>query len=364
MTKINKSLNGFRGFAALGVVVFHLWSGAADGGFFPSALEGAVRDAGLSLIFGVELFFMISGYLITKSLLRHADVRSFLRDRLIRIYPAFLPLITLLFAAGPAIGYDYFDGVGPLEWTGLFIANVLFLPGLFPVPAALLVAWTLSFEAAFYLYCSAIYTLSRRVRRPALIVVLLLSTAFFIAVFPRTLFFAIGAVIFFYQEPLRRHAKWLGTLSPVFVVLFFALLLFFHGAAYFSVPSLGWAQIEPALRDQPAVYLLAALAGAITLLLVVDERGVFAALLRTGVMQWLGMVSYSLYLWHTPIMFVTKKVSTRVFAQAGDWPAFLFFCGSSLAIALPTAWLSYRLLERGVPTLLDRRARTPQAAMR
>src|SRR5690606_9931933 len=145
LMEYNKSINGLRGFAASAVVVFHIWTGAIDGGLRPSSVSEVINFALLTTQFGVDIFFMISGYLITQSLIRHDNVKSFLMDRVIRIYPAYLPILALLFILGPLVGLAYFHAVESVaDWASLLVANVLFLPGVFPIEPALLVAWTLS----------------------------------------------------------------------------------------------------------------------------------------------------------------------------------------------------------------------------
>lgn len=84
--KFNASVHGLRGLAALSVFVFHTIFQIQFTAPFPFALEATLG----SLRSGVQLFFMISGYLITGSIIRHANVRAFLLDRVARIYPVFL----------------------------------------------------------------------------------------------------------------------------------------------------------------------------------------------------------------------------------------------------------------------------------
>src|SRR5688500_8011543 len=159
----NNSVHGLRGFAAFSVVLFHIWAGAIDDNFLPSAVPDLLKISLTSLSFGVDLFFMISGYLITQSLISNKNVLLFLKNRCIRIYPAFLPVLLLIFIFGPFIGYDYFnDRHGFFEWLTAFAANLLFLPGVFPMEPALLVAWTLSYEAAFYIFSAIAFSLYMR----------------------------------------------------------------------------------------------------------------------------------------------------------------------------------------------------------
>lgn len=152
----NSSLHGARGVAALMVFMSHIGISGITDKFFTEIPKGLLilKYLLLSGQYGVEIFFMISGYLITNSIIKHQSVRSFLKDRCIRLYPAFLPVILLIFILGPMAGYAYFVNVSGWEWGLLLIANLLFIPGVYPIEAALVVAWSLSYEAVFYLSLS------------------------------------------------------------------------------------------------------------------------------------------------------------------------------------------------------------------
>src|SRR5579864_3242300 len=89
----NAALNGFRGFCALSVFLFHLGSAGVVSWPRGSAVKDAVAYLWVSLAYGVEMFFMISGFVILGSLLRHSTLRGFLQDRFIRIYSAWVPAL-------------------------------------------------------------------------------------------------------------------------------------------------------------------------------------------------------------------------------------------------------------------------------
>ena len=105
---------------------------------------------------GVELFFLLSGYLIYGTLVRRAPgFVPFMRRRAERLYPAFLavfiPVLALLLIAGPAGRLP--DGLAATLLA--ILANLLFLPGLLPIQPVIAVAWSLSYEVFFYLVTAA-----------------------------------------------------------------------------------------------------------------------------------------------------------------------------------------------------------------
>jgi peptidoglycan/LPS O-acetylase OafA/YrhL len=332
--QFNASIHGLRGFASIGVVFHHIWAGSVADHFSPFPAE--IQFSGLFLQYGVEIFFMISGFLITRSIIKHGSARAFWLDRVLRLYPAYIPILLLLFVVGPLVNYEYFRGITGSDWILLLISNALFLPGVVPVEAALAVAWTLSFEAVFYLFAGIVYVLYGRLpRRTATILVLTLTFALFF-LFPKIApFFAIGVVLYFGELRLRQCRKPLGAAAPLALTLFFASMLIYMGDPY--------GLLHLAGTGNPVIFLAALVCALIAFASVVAQSGALAWLMRTAAFQWLGTVSYSLYLWHTPIMFVTKRASISAFES--NWLALTAFALTSLLIAIPISWLSYVMFE-------------------
>ena len=101
---------------------------------------------------GVDLFFVLSGYLIYGALLRRQQpFLPYLGRRIRRLYPAFIAVfvlylvLTFLFPAESKVP----PGMGPA--AAWLLANFLLLPGLFPITPLITVAWSLSYEFFFYL---------------------------------------------------------------------------------------------------------------------------------------------------------------------------------------------------------------------
>jgi peptidoglycan/LPS O-acetylase OafA/YrhL len=163
-------IDGIRALAVLPVVLFHILAGLCPGGFA-----------------GVDVFFVISGYLITGGILRDLakdrfTIRNFYYRRIRRIMPAYFAMIIGVFAAGCALYY-----ATPLINLGetvtastLFMANVHFwnMTGDYFAPQlhsnALLHLWSLSVEEQFYLFipllCAFLWKVNRRLVAPVLAV--------------------------------------------------------------------------------------------------------------------------------------------------------------------------------------------------
>jgi len=181
-----RSMEGLRGFAVFLVFLVHyvtLVEPWLNPNTWTSNTAEVLRRLGNA---GVDLFFVLSGYLIYGTLIeKPRPFWQYFGRRIQRIYPTFLAVFAIylmLSWIAPA-----FSKI-PTERTEAIIyliQNVLLLPGLFPIPPLITVAWSLSYEMFYYLVI------------PLLIVVLGLRS------WPRLhrslLFAAIGALLFIYS---------------------------------------------------------------------------------------------------------------------------------------------------------------------
>jgi peptidoglycan/LPS O-acetylase OafA/YrhL len=107
---------------------------------------------------GVDLFFVLSGYLIYSGLVRHKVTFSrFLARRVARIYPTFLAIFVLYLALSVLFPQNSkLHGYRPAPLAVYLTQNLLLLPGVFPIIPIITVSWSLSYEAAFYVSAAAL----------------------------------------------------------------------------------------------------------------------------------------------------------------------------------------------------------------
>lgn len=143
-------LDSMRGFAALWVVIYHFNVKLP----FPS---NAYQSFVLAGNLGVSVFFVLSGYAVHSSLLRESRVGIFLWRRFFRIYPPYLASIAVVLVAIilRRLTYGANDLIqlphGPLDWLKTLTLATTPVTALPPINW---VYWTLSYEAAFYLWLS------------------------------------------------------------------------------------------------------------------------------------------------------------------------------------------------------------------
>jgi exopolysaccharide production protein ExoZ len=262
---------------------------------------------------GVELFFVLSGYLIYGIVLKKKpELLPFMARRAQRLYPAFLVALAI------GIALDLFRPVhkiphGFVDATTYILANIAFLPGLFPIEPLFAVNWSLSYEWWFYALIAGLFTLFhlgrlKQKNRVVLIVLLGLTlVALSIAHVPeipiRGLCFLAGMLLVEARvadvRPIRQLVA-VGGIAAISVVL-----------VIFSVPE--WA----------AATLLAA--GYFALCSAsIHSHNALSRMLSADWLRALGNISYSFYLIHG---FVTVA-AVRLLARASmslDRPNIVFW---------------------------------------
>lgn len=315
------SIQGLRGLSAICVLIVHVWLIAVHASMlpwtFPDWLDATLPTLGQ----GVALFFIISGYLISSSLARHGNVVQFLKDRTLRIMPLYVLLHLLVFSLGPMIGYKEFRGMPIGEYVSTFLVNLLFLA---PVTGHFLVqqnSWTLTYEWGFYLLSAlAFFGLTRR-RRVCWVLVSGAGALLAVFISPSVMFFVLGMMFAFVDFRLRLPvaAGWL--------IWSAALIAFFYASQYLGVA-------------------LSLPLGAIVYGILLDGRSGPARLLSTTVFQYLGRISYSLYLTHPFVLFPFAFLAPKVAVQGIGielWCLVYLLLGPIAVLVVSE--ISYRLVE-------------------
>ncbi|MTD91182.1 acyltransferase family protein [Corynebacterium aurimucosum] len=315
-------LDGLRGLAVLAVVIYHFFGDLLPGGYL-----------------GVDMFFVLSGFLITSLLVREFAVtgRISLTDfwirRFRRILPAALVVLCLCTALVAMIGGDLAVGIREQflgtfffvnNWTQIATSQTYFAPNEVQVFAHY---WSLAVEEQFYLLWPLLmfgaFALSRRQpkRLPiALSLVLAAASAAAMALLftpgedPTRVYYGtdthafgllIGALLSLLLTSTSKEAKadsWASTSTGVIAGTVGALAL----VGYLA--QLVWmgADLEFTYRGG---LVLTSLLGAAMIWGVVRETGPLTWLFRTRMMRWLGQRSFSLYLWHWPVVMILRELS-------------------------------------------------------
>lgn len=357
-------LDGIRGIAILMVL---LWHTASQLRFPPGAL-GPIRGlVGMGWA-GVDLFFALSGFLITSLLLREEQARGvfslrrFYLRRALRILPPFALTYVLCFLVFGQM--DVFRSVqfpralgAASPWTPLaiaaFLTNYAFIYWeKVPPGAAIAVFWSLCVEEHFYLVWPATLRLLRS-RRGRIAVALVLCLA------ALGLRFASRALQ--WESPTAVHMLSHYRIDSILWGAVAALLFDRAGgtrarrvalAAAWGATLLfigkGWLSPQPTVVGHSLGLTFLAMAAALTVVETVaaDTSRRWVRLLEWAPLRETGRISYEIYLLHLPAMDVGRALFLGERAIAPTLPAFLLAFAGSCALSFGFGWVAHRFVGR------------------
>lgn len=350
-------IDGLRGLAVISVVIYHLFGNVLPGGYL-----------------GVDVFFVLSGFLITSLLLREfvysrtISLKNFWIRRVRRIAPAAISTLVICAAVAGVIGGDVNVNLGRQFWSSaLFVNNWVqiahsqsyFAQSELPIFAHY---WSLSVEEQFYIIWPLIVSLLLVILRktPWLVGKLALAGAVLSA----------GAMAIIVNPGHDATRVYYGTDTHAFGLLIGAALASITISSSTEKRGDTWGYREGLLQHGRILSLLAipALAVqifyffwlgdqdtftyrgglisssvivAIIIASVVRNTGPVAAIFRNKVLRHLGFISFSLYLWHVPAnLFVVSLF------QDYEWGRKKWITGLiAVVISLVAAELSFRFIE-------------------
>jgi peptidoglycan/LPS O-acetylase OafA/YrhL len=305
----NLRLEGLRAIAILVVVIYHLDLPVLTGGFV-----------------GVDVFFVLSGYLITTLLVRERDrsgdidLTAFWIRRIRRLLPASVLVIGVTVLCGALLLSP--ERLHALLTTALaaltYTANLRFIAWSVDYYAAMAVLdpllhmWSLGVEAQFYLAWPLLLLVTpKRLRIPAMAVISGASLALSVALSP------VDQPLAFYGLPTRVWELGAGGLLAVAAV---------RGPAWLGYAGLAAIALASLAYDGTTLF-----PGIAALLPVAGSAAVIAAppgWLASGLLVWTGQRSYAWYLWHWPLILLSDSLApgplTRIAAAAlalvlADW---------------------------------------------
>jgi len=332
-------IDGLRAVAVLAVLGYHAFPGEVSGGYI-----------------GVDIFFVISGYLITGIIYRQMlekrfSITDFYARRIRRIFPALIVVVSVTFAIGwfilpprdmKSLGENIAGGA-------LFAQNFVLLGqvGYFDLIAhkkPLLHLWSLGIEEQYYIVWPITLLLLRRWRSSLLPLVSVLTVVSFVL----CVFLCRRSPELAFYLPFTRAwelfvgsalALWEGVNAPK-EPLSISRKLFFEIVTLGSVLAIGVAlwKFDPK-TPYPGYFTLIPVLAATSL---IGTRGtlVHRYVLSTRAPVFVGLISYPLYLWHFPLM-AYARIHYGDVVSPGLMSAILVSSGV-------LAWLTYCLVERPI----------------
>ena len=325
-------IDGIRALAVVPVVLFHAGIWPFSGGYI-----------------GVDVFFVISGYLITTILVN--DVRAekfsvvrFYDRRIRRIFPALFLMMGLCFIASWFILLpSHFEDFSESAFAAaIFLSNVQFWreAGYFGADAELaplLHTWSLAVEEQFYVVFPLLLALIHRRGLPLLKVIL--AGTFFVSFFLSVYFVKIAPEAAFYLTPMRAWELMAGSILAVGGVApitnrKLAEGVALGGAVLILVSVFSFSQETPF----PGLAALLPVVGTAALIHSgANSDTVIRRVLSIRPLVFIGLVSYSFYLFHWPIFVFYRHL------EGVDGPAYIRW--ALVFVSFFCAWLSWRFVE-------------------
>jgi peptidoglycan/LPS O-acetylase OafA/YrhL len=340
--KYRSEIDGLRALAVVPVILFHAGFELFKGGFV-----------------GVDVFFVISGYLITTIIIDDIEknrfsIVNFYERRARRILPAlfFVMLACIPFAWMWMLPTQMKDFSQSLVAVSTFLSNVLFWheSGYFDAITAekpLLHTWSLAVEEQYYVLFPIFLLLAWRLGKSKLFWMIVVFAALSLAL--SELAWRIDATANFYLAPTRAWELLAGSIAA-FIVKKHGVrannTLSFLGLGLIIFSIFAYDKTTPF----PSVYTLIPVAGVMLLIIFANKQTIAAKLLSMKAFVGIGLISYSAYLWHQPLFAFARL-------RFLDQPSIFFMSALSLA-TFALAICSWKFIEQPArnPRLFSRGA--------
>jgi peptidoglycan/LPS O-acetylase OafA/YrhL len=323
-------VDGLRAIAVMLVVNFHGFPDALPGGFI-----------------GVDIFFVISGFLITGIIARDLgenrfSLAGFYVRRIRRIFPALIVVLTAVLAMGWLwmLPHAYAELSSDVFASAAFAANVALMlqSGYFDIESAkkpLLHLWSLGIEEQFYLAWPLILMLAARWRIGLLAVAAAIALASFLV---NVALIGHDPVATFYLPFTRAWELLVGAVlaigwSKVDQSEVASNRRAMAGLALIAVA----ASLLNVHRAFPGWWALLPVAGS-ALLLSAPAAWINRRLLGWAPAVWIGLISYPVYLWHWPLLVLFATIKFR--------PLTPLESGLTIILSMLLAWATYRFIEK------------------
>ncbi len=339
-----REIDGLRAVAVVPVILFHAGLSVFPGGYA-----------------GVDVFFVISGYLITTLILNDVEggrfsIARFYERRARRILPALFVVVavTLPLAFLVMLPTQLRDLSESMAAVGLFLSNFYFLSQIsYFAPSAelqpLLHTWSLAVEEQFYLLFPLAFVMLWRRGRGWTVSVLAVAAVLSLILAqwaagenpPRNFYFTGSriwellagtlAAIWLRGRPVRGH----GTAAGIGLVMILASMMLYDDRTPF-----------------PSLWTLLPVAGTVIVIGFAGPGTAVARLLSLRGFVGIGLISYSAYLWHQPLFALARIYQV---AEPPPWVMVTLSLGSFMLAGLTWAWVEQPFRRHQAPVLPQRR---------
>ena len=360
------ALEGMRGVAALMVFFVHFYALLGLYSRPESWLHSATHFAGIVGNVGVDIFFVISGFLMYGIVMRKpTPFLKYFARRIRRLYPVFLFVFAVYVVLSYIAPVESRIPQSPRAALEYLAINLAMLPGMLPMVPLIRVAWSLSYEWFYYLILPlSIWGLSLRRWSSAWRIVLVLAACIaqyalctmHLSVHPRLVMFGAGAVLW-ELATYYGISRYLGPRGELFAIalVIFALGWMGFAAKYHLSLALNQAGI-PSVNTPLLFIAFFALA-----LYSLCYEGMLKRFFSIDWLRWMGNISYSYYLIHgLTLHFVAKLLRSLIGTPVLPAPVFLLLGVISILITIVVGAVLYLAVEKPLSLASPKQAATGQ----
>lgn len=312
-----EGLDGLRAFAVLSVLFYHFWPKALPGGFL-----------------GVDVFFVISGFLITTLLLResrkygHINLKAFWIRRARRLLPALFLVVISSVAVAWLVSEDLLVNIqrqviGAItfstNWIEIWAGSDYFADS---GHALFLTFWSLAVEEQFYIFWPLLFIAFLKVipsRAVRSVVAILLAAA------------SVGLMVWIYDPAGSPTRVYYGTDTHSFGLMIGVAMSFAFDGGPILTENRFWQALRPVIgfaafigltllvifidnakaSTYPGGLLAASLLSAAAVATLPGKDNIFIEVCRLRPLAWVGERSYGIYLWHWPVLLIIGAAVTK-----------------------------------------------------
>jgi peptidoglycan/LPS O-acetylase OafA/YrhL len=302
--KYHPHIDGLRAVAVLSVFIFHIENSLLPGGFI-----------------GVDIFFVISGYLITSILKRSLQnetysIKEFYKKRIKRVLPVYylVAITSFIFAWFIHLPKDFVSFSDSLIASTLFVSNFYFwltsnyFSGAIELKP-LVHTWSLSVEEQFYIFWPLLLAFFFKANKKILIV--LCVSIFAISLSASYVFSNTHPSFAYYSIVTRAFELMLGAIAALFYIEKTAMQS--RMLSYIGFILITYALIVTSKYDSfPGVIALIPCIGTVFIIVSGSVKTIPIRLLESKLLVYIGLISYSLYMWHWPLLSFARYYYTEL----------------------------------------------------
>jgi peptidoglycan/LPS O-acetylase OafA/YrhL len=356
-----KELDGLRGIAVVLVMASHIFRRANEFTQHP-VLYSISNVAALGWV-GVDIFFVLSGFLITSILFNAREKQHYFRNfyvrRILRIVPLYYIVMLVVFQIViPIKTPEFVDKIPKLiPFQLLYLQNWVVLTPWAESSVYIGVTWSLAIEEQFYLFWPALiyfikkeslfkwglgyFLLSGIIRTAG---ILLWKDTF-------------QAIHFFYYNSFTRFDElilggllaivissdhWQGKIKTIAQPMFFTSLFVFIAFSIIDQSPLNFRHIPINLVGYTSMSILTS--ALISIFVIRPENSLIRRIFRNGILTFLGKYSYAMYLFHIPVLLILLDLLW--WTHYRGWKMYVLFIASSFLVTIVLSFASWHLFEK------------------